>query len=157
MNLEKAIVNNKMRLGIDIGAVISLMIIWLLFLGITGMIVICVMDGNYDIIPGVISLPAFVFVLLTHPLMQNPGNFEATMPDGTFRTFKMFYKKKEVIVQHECNDEGKFVMVKSGFQLENFSYADGSEIGYVTSFKISNYLEQWLKSNDLIAFEQREN
>lgn len=48
-------------------------------------------------------------------------------------------------------------MVKSGFQLENFSYADSSEIGYVTSFKISNYLEQWLKSNDLIAFEQREN
>ena len=47
-------------------------------------------------------------------------------------------------------------MVKSGFQIENFSYADGSEIDYVTGFKISNYLAQWLKSNDLIAFEQRE-
>lgn len=153
--LEKALVNGKMRFKPGLGELLSLIFCWGLLIGLIYLLIDCLKDGDYNIFPALLAIPALIYTIPILPLMQNPNNFEATFSDGTFNSFKFYYKGKEVLIDHGCADDGRYTYIYDDPIYHNLRYADGSSMNRFSRDRVHNYLVAWLKYNLLFSTQKK--
>ena len=149
--LNNAIVDGKMRLKFRASSIIALLVFVLLFIGITYLVVEHIAHGNFDVLPGIVGMGGFIYVFCIMPRTQRSANYEASTTDGTFNTFRMSYKGKELTMKYTVDADGYFAFTRQGFNKGWIEYADGTEMKNITHYRVTNYVIEWLRSNKLLS------
>lgn len=97
-----------------------------------------------------VLIPFLDYVILLSPYQQYTENYYIEFKnENTLEGFKLFYRKQEVNVEYEIDENGKLVFAKEN-EADCFSYIDGSKLSNLTKNRMANYFIRWLKDNELM-------
>lgn len=105
---------------------------------------------------GILVISAILVVVLEYmvlisPYQQYPEKYRIEFEnEENVYGFKIFYRKKEVKIPYKKAEDGK-ILLKFDNNLKNIYYVDGSKMAKLTKLRVKNYLESWLKDNELIS------
>ncbi|WP_143008403.1 hypothetical protein [Pseudobutyrivibrio sp. YE44] len=147
--LDDALIDGRMKIQRSFDEIIAFVFLLGLAIGMIAVIIICIMDGDYNVAPGVIAAPILLYYASVSALAQNPNNYRAEMPDKTFNTFRLYYKDEEIFIPFECADDGRFKYKTTKNPIDDIAYTDGYKMSARTKQKINSYLTLWLRTNHL--------
>ena len=103
------------------------------------------------LIPSIILIPILDYLMLISPYQQYIEKYHIEfVNESKLDGFKLFYKKKELKILYEIDDEGK-LLFKEKNKLNCITYNDGSRMSNLTKRRILNYFTKWLSDNNLIS------
>lgn len=108
-------------------------------------------SDTQNLVLSIVLLVILEYMMLISPYQQYPEKYRISFEnEDTLSGFRLFYKKKEVKISYELDENGK-ISFEEGSLLKNISYADGSVMLNLTKLRVINYFKGWLENNDLIA------
>ena len=132
------------------------MTIAVVFLGILALMliipsIVLINRGDSVAIQGFIYGIGTLLVISLAGQFQNRKNYDVTFNEDTMQSLNVKYKGKEVYINFLQDDEGLFSWVDSDSKTECIAYKDNSKMGLITKYKIVNYINYLMNSNNLLS------
>lgn len=106
------------------------------------------------VVIGPLGIWAFMYLLRVSPYTQTGKSYRIEFKEeGTFEGIRLFYKEKEVLLDYEVDEVGKFKWKYNGKKTACVCYKDGSKMKRLLKYKITNYYTLWLLEQGFLSDE----
>ena len=149
------LINGKIKPKFGKGAIIVIIIMFLLLLAFLIGFICGLLSFDFEIILiCACGLFGFGYLLLISPYTQSSKNYYIEFEsENSLNNFRLSYKNKLVAIQYKIDNNGKIFFSNNNSKLSCISYADGSKMSNLTKYKIINYFTKWLNDNGLMSNE----
>lgn len=118
---------------------------------LAALMVIAVLSAVYKEYVCSIGIILFVVYVCIMTFGQKAKDYTFEFKEGSgLKEFKVFYKGKEVKLEHKLDRNGRFMWADIKKPINCISYADGSGMNkYITRYRILNYINIFMEQNGL--------
>ena len=147
------LVNGKFKPKFGKKAIISLIILVILFFGFVAFLIYGIKIGNFEyIIMPLLGILALGYIFLISPYFQNSNNYYIEFQnEHVLSGFKLMYKGKLVRVNYIVANDGRIAFADNLNKTKCISYFDGTKMSNFTKYRIINYFSKWLSENNLLS------
>ena len=148
------LVSGKFKPSCTVNAFVLNLFLDMCLIGLTVWVIFQILsfpDVNFVafVLGGILVVALDYFILLS-PYQQYTENYYIEfLNENSLEGFKLFYRKKEVLLLYKVNENGKFEFCEDN-KLNCISYVDGTKMSRLTKRRIINYFSRWLEDNRLI-------